>query len=521
MSRFFLHGWRNSPLQELEESGELRNMPLLEQGILAACLGADTDFKSRGIFTVEQRKKAKESLIDFTTMTFPQYQVSWHHRLLAKKLEQVYRGEIKRLMVNMPPRHGKSELVSRRFPAWVLGKNPEERIIACSYSADLASSINRDVQRIIQTPEYEEIFPETRLNEKNVVTTAERSFLKNSRIFEVVGRKGYYLSAGVGGPIVGRGFYLGIIDDPIKNREEASSYTYREKTWDWYRSTFLTRGEGKASPGGEERIVATWTRWHEDDLGGRILQQAKLDKQDWEILSLPAILDCDPCVDDPREYGQPLWKEKYPLEKLEVRKLEVGTREWEAQYQQRPSPLEGGMFKREWWRFYEYEPYCDSVIMTWDMAFKDASESSYVVGQVWGCKGANRYLLDQFRGQVDFLSTIRAFRQMCEKWPTATAKLVEDKANGPAIISVLKDKISGIIPITPKGDKELRALSIVPLVEAGNVFLPRGKSFSEELIEEAAAFPTGVHDDQIDAMSQGLNYLNKDPIRAMEELVRW
>lgn len=517
MSRLFLHGWRNSPLQELEESGELKSLPLLEQGILAACLGADTDFKSRGIFTVEQRKKGKASLIDFTTMTYPEYQVTWYHRVLAKKLEMLYRGDFHRLIVNMPPRHGKSELTTRRFPAWVLGKNPDERIISCAHTDKLARRFNRDVQRIIDEEKYKEIFPETRLAQGHGLASDGK--VKNSEQFEVIGRRGYYLSAGVKGPITGSGFTLGLVDDPIKDRIEANSKTIRDAVWDWWVSTFAKRGEGRHSPGGNHRIILTMTRWHEDDLAGRLLRTAEQTGEHWEVLSLPAIKDIEN-DDDPRRYGEALWPEKFPLSDLEIEKKR-SAREWEAMYQQRPSPLEGGMFKREWWRYYDGEPYCDTIIMSWDMAFKDASESSYVVGQVWGCKGANRYLLDQYRAQADFLTTIRAFRQMCEKWPRATAKLVEDKANGPAIISVLKDKIPGIIPITPKGDKELRAIAIQPLVEAGNVHLPRGKVFSEELIEEAAAFPTGVHDDQVDAMSQGLTYLDKDPIRAMEELVMW
>src|SRR6478609_7190335 len=216
------------------------------------------------------RQKARATLarrrfLDFQTYVNPRYEVNWHHALLAERLDAFVKGECRRLMVFMPPRHGKSESCSRNLPAYILGCNPDAHIIACSYGSDLASTLNRDVQSIIDSPAYKELFPDTTLYGANVRTVSGNTYLRNSDVFEVVNHKGKYLSAGVGGAITGQGFHYGIIDDPIKNQEEADSVTYREKLWRWYSSTFSTRQEKNAC------ILLIVTRWHEDDLAGRLL----------------------------------------------------------------------------------------------------------------------------------------------------------------------------------------------------------------------------------------------------------
>ncbi|MDD2287191.1 MAG: terminase family protein, partial [Paludibacter sp.] len=253
------------------------------------------------------RRKARANLLDFTIFTKPDYKVNWHHRLICEKLDEFIYGENKRLIISCPPRHGKSELVSRRFPAYILGRKPDCKIIACSYSSDLASLLNRDVQRIIDSPEYIELFPDTRLNSSNVRTTAQESYLRNSDIFEVVGHGGVYRSAGVGGSITGMGGNILIIDDPFRSRADAESPTIRKKTWEWYTSTFRTRRQKGAS------ILVTATRWHENDISGMLLELAENDPKadQWEVITLPAISEEELEPYDIRTaQGQALWPEE-------------------------------------------------------------------------------------------------------------------------------------------------------------------------------------------------------------------
>lgn len=466
---------------------------------------------------------ARKSLIEFSTHTMPRYRVNWHHRLIADRLERVQSGEIKRLLIHAPPRHGKSELASRRFPAWCLGKNPNEQVLAWSYSDPTAQDLNRDVQRIIMSPQYVELFPRTCLNSRNVVTITTEKARRNARIFDIVGYDGIYQGAGTGGPFTGKGGTLIIIDDPTKNYEEAHSKTHRDRVWNFWRSTLRTRGEGSFVRGGDVRIVGILTRWHEDDWAGRLIREMKEapEAERWDVVSLPAVLDVEAMDGDPRQHGQALWPEKYDLEQLESLRRSVGSAAWEALYQQRPSPPGGGMFRRNWWRRYDEPPAKASEFLSWDMTFKDTRAGSYVVGQVWAVEGARFFLRAQVRARMDFVNTVARFEALARKWPRASAKLVEGAANGPAVISALRDRISGIIEIQPKGSKEARAAAVSPLVEAGNVYLPDDAPWVEDFIEEHAAFPNGAHDDQVDACSQALTYANASAVTKMERLVQW
>lgn len=461
-----------------------------------------------------QRKLRQRSLLRFTTASHHDYSVNWHHRMLADGLEQVQTGAIARLIITMPPRHGKSELASRRFPAWCLGKDPNEQIIACSYSADLAASLNRDVQRVMGDGLYAETFPSTRLSSSNVVTRADVPALRNSRIFEVVGARGYYLCAGVGGPITGRGMTLGIIDDPIKNREEANSKTIRDKIWSWYTSTFLTRQAPNA------RVVVIMTRWHEDDLVGRILAQAKDTGEHWVVLSMPAILDCPPCDGDPRAEGEALWPDRFGADRLGRMRKAITESEWEALYQQRPAPLGGGIFRRQWWRHKpvrERPMQWDHVWQSWDLGFKKEGRSR-VCGIVCGARGPKIYLLDLFVDHASYVESRDAIIRMTQRWPEAYTKVVEDKANGPAIMSDLGESIGGFVPWPPQGvpmdDKVARASAASPLVRAGDVILPEkgDAGWVDGFIVELASFPAGLHDDQVDAFSQAIAYWRTTPI---------
>ena len=287
----------------------------------------------------KRKRQAEGNFLEFVTYTMPTYQVNWHHELLAQKLQEFAEGKIKKLMVFMPPQHGKSELVSRRLPAYLLGIKPTLKVIGCSYSADLAGSFNRDVQRIIDDEAYANVFPDTTLNSSNVKTSAKGSYLRNSDIFEVVGHKGFYKSVGLGGSLTGTPADIGIIDDPVKDAVEADSPTYRARAWDWFTNVFMTRLHN------DSQILVTQTRWHDDDLSGRIISKMNKDN-DWTILSLPAI--CDGRSDiDPRQVGEALWPEKHSLKRLKEVE-DSNPRAFHALYQQDPQPFKGGMVFPNW-----------------------------------------------------------------------------------------------------------------------------------------------------------------------------
>lgn len=504
----------------LDGTGGLE-LETLEEGMLAALAGMGSKQVAPSPLSVEERERCRASLMGCAHVTMPKYRENWHHTILANALDKVRRREITRLLVLMPPRHGKTQLVSRHFPAYLLGKNPNEQVIGCSYSSELASSINRDVQRIMMTQRYQYAFPNVRLNDSNVVSTARGEKLRNSRIFEIVGYDGYYISAGIGGSIVGRGFTTGIVDDPIKNRQEAESLQFRNRIWEWWTSTFLTRAEGAMSPGGTDAIVVTLTPWHNDDLAARIIKHAKETGEDWTIIRFPAVLDEEPANGDPREQGDALWPHKFDKVRLVAVRKAVGTRDWNALYQARPTSKEGNLFKKIWWRYYHpattTKMKFTCVTASIDAAFKDLETSSYVVIQVWGVIGPDRYLLHQVRSQLSFLNTLAAIKQVNEEWPQIGKWLIEDKANGPAIINTLSRKISGLLARNPKGSKESRAQSVVAQVEAGNVHLPYGAPWLEDFVDEFSAFPVGT-DDQVDAMVQLMLEYEEDPLAFIRAL---
>lgn len=457
-----------------------------------------------------RRSLAQQSMAGFVYATMPAYLMGWVHETICAELDAflaaVAHGLSPRLMLCMPPRHGKSELASRRFPAYVFGRYPDMSIIGTSYSADLSSRLNRDVQRIIEQPEYAAIFPDTRLSAKNIRTVASGAYLRNSDLFEIVGHGGSYRSAGVGGGITGMGGDILIVDDPFKDRAEADSPTIRRKVWDWYTSTLYTR----LAPGGG--ILVINTRWHMDDLSGRLLEAARRGEGDqWRVVEFPAIAARDEAR---RMAGEALHPERYPLEQLEAIRRTLGSREWEALYQQRPVPDGGSIFKAQWLRFWlpkDLPAVFDQVLISWDMTFKDGDDTDYVVGQVWGRKGADRYLLDQVRARMGFTDTLAAFRALAEKWPQATRKLVEDKANGPAVIDSLKHHVSGIIPVEPDGSKTARAHAVTALFEAGNVHIPHPQHcpWASEYVAELTQFPGAAHDDQVDATTQALRDMER------------
>lgn len=403
-----------------------------------------------------------------------------HLEILCSKLEAVERGDINRLMVFLPPRSGKSEVTSKKFPAWYLGRHPDREIILASYAADLAYDFSRIARETLS--EWGHLW--------GVALSGDSSAVKR---WGLDGHRGGMMAAGVGGPITGRGAHVALIDDPIKNWQDAQSPVLREKAWGWYKSTLRTR----LAPGGA--IVLIMTRWHEDDLAGRLILDAS---EEWDIVKLPAYDEQADCY---------LWEARFSRAEYEATKKALGSHLWSAMYQQEPHPEEGGILKRQWWKFYKQVPnHFDTVLQSWDMTFKDLQTSDYVVGQVWGKEKGDYYLLDQFRARVDMPGTQRALKALSAKWPKAWQKLVEDTANGPAIIQTLRHEVSGLTPVHPKESKVARAYAVSPFMESGNVYLPDPSiaHWIHDFIEECSAFPNGTHDDQVDSCTQALKRLS-------------
>ncbi|MEM8132656.1 phage terminase large subunit [Morganella morganii] len=448
------------------------------------------------LFDEEVRREiARRSLHEFIQYINPEYITSHFSETVCASLDnfliEMMAGKRPILILGAPPQHGKSDIVSRYLPAYFFGKYPDMRVAGLSYGKDLASDMNRDVQRIMMSEEYKALFPESCLNAKRVVTV-EIEAKRNSETFEIVGRKGAYISQGIGGPLTGKKVDLGIIDDPIKNAKEALSPVTKKATWNWYISTFKTR----LSKNSGEIIMAT--RWATDDLSGRVIDSSDKAK----VLAFPAI----------NERGEALVPELHPIDSLLEKKVLFGDYFWSAMYQQTPKPGDGQIFHEEFARYYlpkDLPDTFDEVIHSWDMTFKDSDGTDYVVGQVWGKKGTNAYLLYQIRKRMSFTETLKAVKLLAEKYPQARRKLVEDKANGPAVIDTLKTTVSGLVPIEPDGSKIARAHACTAEWEAGNVWLPHKDiaPWVTETVEEITTFPFAGHDDTVDAMTQALRYL--------------
>ncbi len=465
---------------------------------------------------------ARRHFLDYVRYMRPDYVISWHHELLANTLEDWMLGKIPRLAIYMPPGHAKSEYGSRFLPSWGMGKFPQMKFIAGSYAASLAELMNRDVQNLMDSEKYLCIFPDVRLNGSNVRSIANGKALRNAEMFETMrpdGKKwgGAYKCSGVGGPLTGfRGDRL-FLDDPFKNREEANSPTIRAKVWDWFTQVYGTR---KRKGAGELMIL---TRWHEDDIAGRALA-----KGGWETLSLPAIMTEDEIKTkhpkDPREIGEVLWPDHYPIEVIEERRRDIGSRDFNALYQQRPSAQEGALIKRDWFRFYKELPVnkLKRIIQSWDTSFKDSEGSDFVVGGVLATDGVDFYLTDLTRGRMGFNAAKTAIKTMSGKHPKATKKIIEDKANGPAIIDSLKKELTGITPYSPKDSKVARLNAVAPIFEAGNFYLPDPSiaPWVNDYIEELVSFPTGAHDDQVDMTTQGLLELRNNN-NVLDKLSKW
>lgn len=425
-------------------------------------------------------------------------------RLIDDALVQLLDTPDGRLIVSMPPQEGKSQRTSRRFPLWALTQNPALRIAVASYEQNVARRWGRAIRDDV-------------IQHADQLGYAIRDDLSAQHEWQLKDHDGGVYSAGIGGALTGRPVDLLIIDDPVKDRAQADSATYRQNVWDWWTDVASTR----LAPGAP--VVLILTRWHHDDLAGRLL--AAEDGHRWQVVNIPAeAIDADdPLGRDPGEFMESA-RGRTDAQWAKIR-TQVGPRTWASLYQGQPSPQSSGIFPTDWPR-YEQPPWIeapdgtrtvldsfDQVIQSWDLAFKDSATSDYVVGQVWGRAGSKAYLLDMVRDRMDFTATCDAIRAMHARWPQAHAVLIEDKANGPAVITSLSTSIPGIIPVEPDGGKYARAVAIQPFTAAGNVVLPAPGILPgiRYLTDEARDFPNGAHDDTVDALTQALNQLYLHP----------
>lgn len=460
------------------------------------------------------RLEAPTSFSHFLLYSDPAYRLEWFHKAIAEHCQKLLEGEIKNLMVFLPPQHGKTEIVSRKFPSWALGRNPDFKIIACSYAADLSEQFSRSVQRTIESPEYQRIFPETYLTSSRKAKEDARSYVRNIGFFETVGHKGFYKAVGVGGSLTGTPADIGIIDDPVKDAMEAYSPIVRERIWNWYTDVFLTRLHNNS------KQLFIMTRWHEDDLAGRIL---KLEADKWTVIKIPAVKEADGFEGDPRKVGEALWEEKHSLERL-LEAEKRSPRTFSALYQQRPSIEGGNIIKRDWFRhikqadfrrIYSGEP----VIFFLDTAYTDKTHDD-PSGIIATCKiGADLYVMNAKKVLMRFPDLIRFIPNYVREngYTTRSSIRIEPKANGISVIDQLKEisSLNVVSTPSPKDSKETRLYAVSPTIEAGHVVLVDG-AWNEEFEDEVCGFPAKPHDEYVDILGYAINYHISNPFKPID-----
>lgn len=439
-------------------------------------------------------------------------------RLIDEKLVEVFNRPDGRLIISMPPQEGKSTRVAKDFVVWALLQDPRLRVATASYGQALATRNGRAVRRLITE------------NPDLGLRIAPDNGAVHDWTLDRTG--GGLLAVGIGGGFTGRPADVLIIDDPIKDRKEADSAVYRQNVWDWWTDVAGPR----LAPGAP--VVLILTRWHHDDLAGRLMAA----DEEWELLNIPAQAnhrpdkgERDPLGREPDQFMESARRRTEAQWELIKRRSGVNT--WGSLYQGSPTPDQGNMFPVDGWERYKVAPWVVrqdgahvvigavgdmEIIQSWDFTFKDSAGTDFVVGQVWMRRGPNAFLLDQIRARMNFTDSVRAILDLSAKWPQAAAKLVEDKANGPAILNALRAKLPGLIPVEPEGSKYARAAAVSPFVEARNVLIPdpmevEGTAWVTQLTEEARDFPHGAHDDTVDAMSQAVHRLLLVPILGGEQ----
>jgi predicted phage terminase large subunit-like protein len=441
---------------------------------------------------LKKQKKAQTRFLDFTKQMWPTFISGKHHARMAEAFERVARGECKRLIVNMPPRHTKSEFASYLLPAWFLGQFPHKKVIQTSHTAELAVGFGRKVRNLVDQEAYHEVFPDLHLSSDSKAAGRWNT-----------SKGGDYFAIGVGGAVTGKGADLLIIDDPHSEQEAALAETnpdIYDKTYEWYTSGPRQR----LQPGGA--IVIVMTRWSLRDLTARVLKaSAQRGGDEWEVIEFPALMPS----------GTPLWPEFWSKAELSALKEELPNSKWMAQYQQEPTSETSAIVKREWWRTWEEEnpPPCDFLLMAWDTAFEKTNRSDYSACTTWGVfyapdengvEQANIILLNAFRDRMEFPTLKRVAVEEYEEWQPDTL-IVEKKASGAPLIYEMRAMGIPVQEFTPtKGnDKITRLNAVSDLFASGMVWAPN-TSWAEAVIDEVAAFPSGEHDDYVDSVSLAL-----------------
>ena len=446
---------------------------------------AKKEFLRYKIKLEEKRKESaiKNDFMSFVKYVWPDFIEGSHHKIMAEKFNKVATGDLKRIVINMAPRHTKSEFASYLLPSWMIGKNPKLKIIQATHTTELAVRFGRKAKNLIDSQEYQKIF-QTKLREDS----------KAAGRWET-NEGGEYFAAGVGGSITGRGADLLIIDDP-HSEQDALNTNALERTWEWYTSGPRQR----LQPGGI--IVVVMTRWNTKDLTGKLINAQKETKADqWEVIEFPAILPND----------KPLWPEYWKLEELEGVKAGLPIGKWNAQYQQNPTAEEGSIIKREWWQLWDKDlPPLHHVIQSYDTAFLKKETADYSAITTWGVfyptedSGPNLILLDVVKDRFEFPELRRVALEQYNYWKPESV-IVEGKASGMPLTFELRKQGIPVINYTPSrgNDKHARVNAVAPLFESGQIWATDDK-FSEEVIEECAAFPYGDHDDLVDSMTQAV-----------------
>ena len=450
------------------------------------------------------RRNARNDILAFTKYTKPDYIVNWHHAIMADVLNKFVAGEIKNLMISAPPRHGKSELISRRLPAYLFGKFPDRNIIATSYNDDLAQEMTRDVQRIIDSDKYVNIFPDTKIMGDNVVLDKHEKWVKTLNKFEIVRKKGHYRSAGLLGGVTGKGCDYLLMDDFIKNYSESQSKPIKNRAWQEYKLTFRSRLEGA------KQQLVTATRWAIDDLMGRIL---KFTTDDWTILNFEALKTNKKYYYDKRTTETALWDYRKTKEEL-LKEKELDPFAFDAMYQGSPPGKTGIVFKSVWWSYFDEIPRGPySIVQSWDTAFKTGESNDYSVCTTW-LKFINLYLLlDVFRARLIYPDLKNKAIELFNKYKPNTV-LIEDKASGQSLIQDLRNSTRiPILAISIDRDKIARANACTGLFESGKVKLLRSGLWVPDYTEEMEDFKEGCeYDDQVDSTTQALNHMKQGNI---------
>lgn len=441
----------------------------------------------------QSREGARENFLDFVNKMWPAFIAGRHHEVMADAFERVAKGELKRLIINMPPRHTKSEFASYLFPAWFLGQYPEKKIIQTAHTAELAVGFGRKVRNLISQDDFQEVFPGIELSSDS---KAAGRWNTNKR--------GDYFAIGVGGAVTGKGADVLIIDDP-HSEQEAALGAYNPEVYDKVFEWYTSGPRQRLQPGGA--IIVVMTRWSVRDLTGQIMKSAtqREGADEWEVIELPAILPS----------GDPLWPEFWPSDQLEALKAELPISKWSAQYQQDPTSEEGALIKREWWQEWEHTtpPPCEAIIQSWDTAFLKTQRADYSACTTWGVfyypddEGKtvpNLILLDAYKEKLEFPDLKRAaYEKYWEYEPDQM--VVEKKASGAPLIFELRAMGIPVTEFTPSRgqDKIARVNAVTDLFASGVVWAPPTR-WAEEVIEECAAFPAGEHDDMVDSTTQAL-----------------